>query len=97
MKDYFTFRQSIDEKTSVKDLPNYKDRYRKGQARAYIQKKHLKNIDNLGALLMDIEGNYNIASFNGLASNPSEVELYGDMKVLQLIKKKIKGTEVYKN
>jgi hypothetical protein len=46
---------------------------------------------------MDIEGNYNIASFNGIDNNPTEVELYGDMKVLQQIKKKIKGTEIYKN
>ncbi len=97
MKDYFELRKTISERTSVKDLPMYKDRYRKGQARAYIQKKHFKNIDNLGALLMDIEGNYNIASFNGIDNNPTEVELYGDMKVLQQIKKKIKGTEIYKN
>ena len=57
MKDYFQLREEISEKTSVKDLPQYKDRDRKGhQAYMYISKKAFKNIDSLGMELMNIRG-----------------------------------------
>jgi len=97
MKDYFELRESLNERTSVKDLPMYKDRERKGQARMNIDKKAFKSVDNLGMVLMNIRGKFHITSFDGLESNPKGVELYGDMKVLQQIAKKFRGAKVFKN
>jgi len=94
--DYFKFRQYIEnlnERTSVKDLSVYKDRDRKGQARMYIDKKDFKNVDNLSKILKNVSGNFHISSFDGLDTNPKDVELYGDMKVLQ----QIRGSKVFKN
>ena len=96
--DFFKLREDLTEKTSVKDLPMYKDRDRKGhQARMYIDKRAFKSVDNLGMVLMNISGKFHISSFDGLESNPKEVELYGDLKVLQQIAKKFRGTKVFKN
>ena len=98
MKDYFEFRRQLTERTSVKDLPMYKDRDRKGhQAFMYINKKDFKSVDKLSGMLKGVKGKFHISSFDGLDNNPSEVELYGDLKVLQQIAKKFGGTKVNKS
>ena len=91
--DYFKFKEKlINERASVKDLPMYKDKDRKGhEAFMYIDKKDFKNVDNLGKELKKIRGKFHVSSFDGLESDPKEVELYGDMKVLQQIAKKFKN------
>ena len=97
-KDYFELREELSERTSVKDLPMWKDKDRRGhQAYMYINKKDFKSIDKLGVELMKIRGKFHVSSFDGLETNPKEVELYGDMKVLQQIAKKYRGSKVYKS
>ena len=97
--DYFKFKEKlINERASVKDLPMYKDRDRKGhEAFMYIDKKDFKNVDNLRKELKKIRGKFHVSSFDGLESDPKEVELYGDMKVLQKIAKKFRNPKVYKS
>ena len=97
--NYFKFREKlINEKASVKDLAMYKDRDRRGhQAYMYIDKKDFKNVKNLGNILVKMRGKFHISSFSGLETDPKEVELYGDMKVLQKIAKKFRNPKVYKS
>ena len=91
--DYFELREKlINEKASVKDLPMYKDKDRKGhEAFMYIDKKDFKNVDNLGKELKKIRGKFHVSSFDGRETDPTDVEIYGDMKVLQQIAKKFKN------
>tara|TARA_Y100001938_G_scaffold96323_1_gene131795 strand:- start:732 stop:1043 length:312 start_codon:yes stop_codon:yes gene_type:complete len=91
--DYFELREKlINEKASVKDLPMFKNMDRKGhEAFMYIDKKDFKNVDNLGKELKKIRGKFHVSSFDGLETDPKEVELYGDMKALQQIAKKFKN------
>ncbi len=70
----------------------FKNMDRKGhEAFMYIDKKDFKNVDNLGKELKKIRGKFHVSSFDGLETDPKEVELYGDMKVLQQIAKKFKN------
>ena len=67
--DYFELKEKLinEKKASVKDLPMYRDRDRRGhQAFMYIDKKDFKNVNNLGKELKKIRGKFHVSSFDGL-------------------------------
>lgn len=94
MKTFNQFAGSLDE--GIKDLRNFKDRNRKGEARLHIEvtKGNTRNkfdddfgFDQKEMNLMDkLVGkirNMHISSFDGGDTGPASMEFIGDMKSLE--------------
>ena len=109
MKNFFELRKELSVTENVFKLKNYKDRNRKGEARAYIEivkgNSSNKYDDDFGftkdelhymdKLISKIR-NMHISSFDGGNTAPASLELYGNKSSLEKFTKDRKIQQIVK-